>query len=413
MQRNVTSQKITVLAIDTATNLPKTGDASNLTLYYNGDDGGVTVMSTNSGHPTEDDATNAPGCYSIALSQAETNYAKLNITGKSSTSGVRVIPVLNLQTVPAAFVVAGGAAGGLFIAGTNAATTVTTSFTTTFTGNLTGSVASVTARVSANTDQLAGQTVTAAAGVTFPASVASPTNITAATGIVLAASQHVIVDSGTVTTLSNLPAAPTDWLSAAAVSGGAVTKIQASLSTLTQTQVTGGAYSVQSASCVLGDPRIAHLNADVDSRMATYTQPTGFLAATFPLLVASTTNITGGTITTVSGNVNGSVGSLAGVTFPANFSTLSITAGAVDVASFGGSPVVHTLGKVWALDGNGNPLASASAVAALGSPQQVGGKYAVSLDATDVSGNLPSNVKAVNTITVTGTGTVIDPWGPV
>ncbi len=39
---------------------------------------------------------------------------------------------------------AAGAAGGLFIAGTNAATVVTTSFTTTFTGNLTGSVGSVT-----------------------------------------------------------------------------------------------------------------------------------------------------------------------------------------------------------------------------------------------------------------------------
>ncbi len=33
-----------------------------------------------------------------------------------------------------------GAAGGLFIAGTNAATTITTSFTTTFTGSLTGNV---------------------------------------------------------------------------------------------------------------------------------------------------------------------------------------------------------------------------------------------------------------------------------
>lgn len=40
-----------------------------------------------------------------------------------------------------------GAAGGVFIAGTNAATTVTTAFTTTFTGNLTGSVASVTGAV--------------------------------------------------------------------------------------------------------------------------------------------------------------------------------------------------------------------------------------------------------------------------
>lgn len=54
-------------------------------------------------------------------------------------------------------------------------------------------VASVTARVTANTDQLAGQTVTAAAGVTFPSSVASPTNITA----------------GTITTATNLTNAPT------------------------------------------------------------------------------------------------------------------------------------------------------------------------------------------------------------
>lgn len=60
-------------------------------------------------------------------------------------------------------------------------------------GNVVGSVASVTARVTANTDQLAGQTVTAAAGVTFPTSVASPTNITA----------------GTITTATNLTNAPT------------------------------------------------------------------------------------------------------------------------------------------------------------------------------------------------------------
>ena len=40
-----------------------------------------------------------------------------------------------------------GNAGGVFIAGTNAATAVTTSFTSTFTGNLTGSVASVSGAV--------------------------------------------------------------------------------------------------------------------------------------------------------------------------------------------------------------------------------------------------------------------------
>jgi hypothetical protein len=57
------------------------------------------------------------------------------------------------------------------------------------------------------------------------------------TGYSLAANQHVIVDSGTVTTLTNLPAAPTDWLTAAAVKADAVTKIQTGLSTLTAAQV--------------------------------------------------------------------------------------------------------------------------------------------------------------------------------
>jgi hypothetical protein len=48
----------------------------------------------------------------------------------------------------------------------------------------------------------------------------------------------------------------------------------------------------------------AQLDAAVSTRMATYTQPTGFLAATFPATVASTTNITAGTITTVTNLTN-------------------------------------------------------------------------------------------------------------
>lgn len=44
-----------------------------------------------------------------------------------------------------------------------------------------------------------------------------------------------------------------------AVASGTVTFPAGTLSTLTQSQVTGGAYSVQDASCVLGDARIANL----------------------------------------------------------------------------------------------------------------------------------------------------------
>lgn len=67
-------------------------------------------------------------------------------------------------------------------------------------GDATDFVDQVTAQIlgdtlTANTTQLAGQTVTAAAGVTFPTSVASPTNITAASGVALASGQKVDVDT--------------------------------------------------------------------------------------------------------------------------------------------------------------------------------------------------------------------------
>jgi hypothetical protein len=46
---------------------------------------------------------------------------------------------------------------------------------------------------------------------------------------------------------------------------------------------------------------LSNLDALISSRMATYTQPTGFLAATFPATIASTTNITAATGIVLSG----------------------------------------------------------------------------------------------------------------
>ena len=61
--------------------------------------------------------------------------------------------------------------------------------------------------------------------------------------------------------------------------------------------------------------------------MPTYTQPAGFLAATFPTTVSS---YAGGAVASVTGNVGGnvvgSVGSISGVTFPAHFNDLDIAA---------------------------------------------------------------------------------------
>lgn len=103
MNKNVASQKVTLLAIDTANNVPKTGDAANLTAYVSIDDGSVTVLGDTSA--TELDATNAPGLYSFDLTQGETNGNKLLFSGKSSTANIRLVPLLvytrppNFQTL--------------------------------------------------------------------------------------------------------------------------------------------------------------------------------------------------------------------------------------------------------------------------------------------------------------------------
>ncbi len=134
MFKNTASQAVTLLAIDTATGLPKTGDAGNITFYYNGDAGGPTIFSTSSGHPAEDSSTLALGCYTLALTQGETNYNRMNFTGVSTSSGIKIIPMLNVQMVPSALGIAAGASGGLFIAGTNASLAITG--TTAFNGSV-------------------------------------------------------------------------------------------------------------------------------------------------------------------------------------------------------------------------------------------------------------------------------------
>jgi len=122
-----------------------------------------------------------------------------------------------------------GAAGGVFIAGTNAATTVTTALTTTFTGNLTGSVASVTGAVGSVTGAVGS--VTGNVGGNVVGSVASVT-----AGVTLAASAvqaiwdaltSALTTAGSIGKLlvDNINATISSRLASASISlsGGAVT----------------------------------------------------------------------------------------------------------------------------------------------------------------------------------------------
>ena len=105
------SLTIQYIAWDTVNNVPKTGDASNHTLRWVKD--GTAAAPTNS--PSEVDATNAPGVYKVTLTATETQCWVGTLCGKSSTSGVAIMPLtLTFERLPTA---APGSSGGLPVIG--------------------------------------------------------------------------------------------------------------------------------------------------------------------------------------------------------------------------------------------------------------------------------------------------------
>jgi len=125
---------------------------------------------------------------------------------------------------------AAGSAG--YILGTNLdAASSTLATPTNITAGTITTVTTLTNLPAAPTDWLTAAAVKADAVTKIQNGLATPTNITAASGVSLAANQHVIVDSGTVTTLTNLPTIPTNWLTAAGLAADAVAEIQSGLAT--------------------------------------------------------------------------------------------------------------------------------------------------------------------------------------
>lgn len=221
--KNTAGQGVFLYEYTISTGAPKTGDSAQITGYWSLDGGTATVFGT--ANPTELSATNMPGVYWQPLATGETNGNAIAFAWKSGTSGVAIDPLLVLTTGVNIPVAAPGAANGHFIAGSNAATTAN------ITGNLSGSVGSVTGAVGSVTGNVGGNVAGSTGSVT--GAVGSVT-----AGVTLAASQHVIVDSGTVTTLTNLPAITANWLTGTGVDATAVTKIQTGLAT--PTNITAG-----------------------------------------------------------------------------------------------------------------------------------------------------------------------------
>jgi len=98
MQKNTASQKWRVFAFDRTTQVPKTGDAANITAVIKIDGGASTA--TNDANPTEISG----GYYEFDLTQAETNGNEILLIPTSVTANVQVIGCPALQiTTPASW----------------------------------------------------------------------------------------------------------------------------------------------------------------------------------------------------------------------------------------------------------------------------------------------------------------------
>lgn len=249
----------------------------------------------------EVDATNFPGMYEIQIADARwaVSSAKDLIISIQATGVVPTFIKYQLSSFDVDDAVRGGltalpnaaaeASGGLYTRGTGA-------------GQINQDA---NGRIDANAKAWAGTATTLSSGV-------PDVNTKTWNSLATVALPLVPTTAGRTLDVSAGGEAGVDWANigspttTVALSGTTVGTITTYTGNTVQT---GDSYARIGVAGVgltnLGDTRIANLDAAVSSRMATYTQPTGFLAATFPSgTVANTTNITAGTMTTTTNLTN-------------------------------------------------------------------------------------------------------------
>lgn len=356
---NVVNWNNTVVASPATAGIPDVNvkNINNAAAATPGASGGILISGSNAGTTTLA-ALTVTGTMTVSdgvvVTRSTSNADAMKLTGTGSGNGLTLIGGAAITTTAAGvgLSITGGAAstgaggvsgaavkvtGGAGAASTNGSAVgivVLAGGTTTVSGN---DAATFTGTGNGNAMTLAH----AGSGLDFnatttPLTLAKTTNITGFNDIAATA----IVSSGAITT-----------------SGGKVSGV-ALVDTLTtytgNTVQTGDAYARIGLAGVgltnLGDTRIANLDAAVSTRMATYTQPTGFLAATFPTgTVANTTNITAGTITTVTNLTNAAT---AGDFTSTMKTSIGTAVAASAVASVTGNVGGNVTGSVGSVAGN-------------------------------------------------------------
>ncbi len=168
--KNVAGQKVEFVAFDITTGAKKSGDAANITAYVRKDHGTTTILNDTSA--TENESSNAKGCYTFDLTQAETNADQFTFTAKSSTANIELVPRF-LSGVPPNFSGQVIDASGLVSLAPAQTFNQTGNMTGNITGNLVGNVTgNVAGSVASLTEYEAGTDVMTES---YPALHAAPT----------------------------------------------------------------------------------------------------------------------------------------------------------------------------------------------------------------------------------------------
>lgn len=251
MFKNTASQKCIVYAFDSTTNLPKTGDAANLTAYVSKDYGAVTVLGDTTA--TEMDSTNAKGYYLFDLTQAETNADTLLFSAKSSTANIVVLAMpATVYTTPANFTALAITSGGIAQADvqTIKTQTVTCGAGVTvgaFVGNATAAIA-IDASGRVDVGKILGTASAGAVGYVGVdwGAVTNKTTTNALTGTTIASTQKVdvdtiktnpVVNAGTITFPTGATLASTTNITA-----GTITTVTTVTNQLTAAQIATGVW---------------------------------------------------------------------------------------------------------------------------------------------------------------------------
>jgi len=178
----------------------------------------------------------------------EVTFSLNSGTNAMAPKSFDVLPALTFNSLAAASggnipQAVAGATGGLFIAGTNAATVITTSLTTHLIGTV-DTVTTLSNLPAATTNWLSGASVHADAVTKIQAGLATPTNITSASGVVLASTGADLILKTSTFALALSDAVWDEVLSGHAVAGSAGTVVTG-LSTVTNVKIISNDFTVE------------------------------------------------------------------------------------------------------------------------------------------------------------------------